>query len=133
MAKLAKTQSLEKQIIIISTVACNDNIFGCLAHAHSHVHNNSLRIAGKIRGVIKIFSKLHFSDFEGAFFVDHSQELNPNNRCSYKELLFLKSFYHPNFMKNISLAFFFERDFSPDLNSRNPTYMFTFCLHFIRI
>lgn len=39
MAKLAKTQSLEKQIIIISTVACNDNIFGYLAHAHSHVYN----------------------------------------------------------------------------------------------
>lgn len=111
MAKLAKTQSLEKQIIIISTVACNDNIFGCLAHAHSHVHNKPLRIAGKIRGVIKIFSKLHFSDFEGAFFVDHSQELNPNNRCSYKELLFFKSFYHPNVMKNISLAFFFRERF----------------------
>lgn len=83
----------KKQIIIISTVACNDNIFGYLAHAHK-----PLRIAGKIRSVIKIFSKLHLSDFEGAFFVDHSQELNPNNRCSYKELLFLKSFYHPNFM-----------------------------------
>ena len=95
MAKLAKTQSLEKQIIIISTVACNENIFGYLAHAHSHVYNKPLRIAGKIRGVIKIFSKLHLSDFEWAFFVDHSQELNPNNRCSYKKLLFFKIILSP--------------------------------------